>query len=151
MLSLVWIRPVLVHVQAGRPKRLYCNGGRKEVSRCTRSESDESILCKQQNMQVFDPSWFWNPEKMSLVRSSKEVHQWPHKQDFWPLNIRKIQNASLQWSLLALSTVARHMNGLSLAQLSGAQHICWFGSAWTQSPRPAILTVRSLHHDQNCT
>ena len=47
-------------------KRLGCHAAHKEVSRCcTRAESEKSIACRRQTVQVRDPSWTWNPGQRS--------------------------------------------------------------------------------------
>ena len=46
----------------------------KEVSRChSRSESEESIACRQKGSQVRDPSWLWNPRQMSPEVQNKGI------------------------------------------------------------------------------
>ena len=56
-LSQVEVPPVFVHVQVCESKKkLSCNAGNLEVSRChTRGESEESI--RQGNMQARDIPW----------------------------------------------------------------------------------------------
>ena len=47
-------------------KRLNCNAGCQEVSRCrTISESGVSITYRQRSTYMWDPSWLWNPGQMS--------------------------------------------------------------------------------------
>ena len=47
---------MLVHLQVYGLEQLSCHAGHQEVSRCcTRGESEESIVCRQRNMQGRDP------------------------------------------------------------------------------------------------
>ena len=59
-----WTRAPLMLVCGS--KWLCCHTGCQEVSRCpARCESEESMACRQENMQVRDPLWLWNSGQMS--------------------------------------------------------------------------------------
>ena len=63
---------VCKHVR--EPKRLGCNAGHLEVSRCcTSGESDESSACRWWSLQARDRPWIWNPEQISLKVQNRGI------------------------------------------------------------------------------
>ena len=65
----------------GLKKRLGCNAGHQEVSKCrTIGESGESIAHKQGSMQARGSSLAWKL-MADLTRSPIQGYQWPHKKE----------------------------------------------------------------------
>ena len=78
-------------------KELRWHAGHQEVSGChTSSESEESIACRLEMMQVRDPPWLWNHQRSKTGLSME--HQIKVVQEIFVKNCMWWLNQVLRWS-----------------------------------------------------